>query len=111
MTKGRTVLLATALTLTSVAPAFGAASIRITDPQDQDFVNTGGGTPAPVTVTYQITGNICTGFRSSFAVQPYVNGVPVLCSGAGCGCDGTIENPAARRRGDAARPSDAECRR
>lgn len=44
-----------------------------------------------MTVTYQITENTCTGFRSSFAVQPYVNGVPVLCSGSGCSCDGTIE--------------------
>ena len=41
MTKRRAVLLATALFLASVAPAFGAASIQITDPQDQDFVNTG----------------------------------------------------------------------
>ena len=74
------------------APAFSAASIQITDPDDQEFVNVGGGAPAPVTVTYQITGNTCNGFRSSFAVRPYVNGVPVLCSGSGCSCDGTTEN-------------------
>lgn len=87
MTQHRTVLLAMTLVVASVTPAFGAASIQITDPQDQEFVNPGGGAPDPVTVTYQVTGNTCTGFRSSYSIVPYVNGVPVLCSGSGCGCD------------------------
>jgi hypothetical protein len=68
-----------------------AATIQIVTPSDQGFVNSGGGSPAPVEVTYQVTGNTCTGSRSSFNIVPYVNGEPVACAGD-CGCDGTTES-------------------
>ena len=84
--------LAVVFVVALTAQTFGAATVHITSPTDQTFVNPGGGTPGPIDVSYQVTGNTCTGFRSSFAIQPYVNGDPVLCSGSGCSCDGTTEN-------------------
>lgn len=75
----------------AVTPALGVATVVITSPQDQQHVNPGGGGLDPVDVTYQITGNTCIGFRSSYSVTPYVNGVAVSCAGSGCSCDGTTE--------------------
>src|SRR5262249_50362451 len=63
--------------------------IQVTAPLDQAFVNSGGGAPVPVDITYQVTGNTCPGVKSSFNVVPYVNGSPVACNGTGCSCDGT----------------------
>ncbi len=67
-------------------PVWSAPVITILSPADQAFVNTGGGPPATIDVTFQVTGNTCGGGGADFAIVPYVNGVPVLCSGAGCGC-------------------------
>jgi YD repeat-containing protein len=72
----------------SLHSTYAAVTIQVVTPLDQASVNSGGGAPATVDVTYQITGNTCIGSRSSFQVIPYVNGVAVDCFG-GCGCDGT----------------------
>jgi RHS repeat-associated protein len=66
-------------------------SIQIVNPVDQAFVNPTGGGPDLVEVTYQVTGNTCPGFRSTFGIVPRVNGMAVSCAG-GCGCDGTTES-------------------
>jgi YD repeat-containing protein len=78
--------------LFSATAAHAAATIQIMSPRDQSFVNPTGGPPDLVEVTYQVTGNTCTGFKSSFSIVPYVNGVAVSCGGSGCGCDGTTES-------------------
>lgn len=88
----RPTLAAVIALLVSATSAYAAATIQITSPLDQSFANPTGGPPDLVEVTYQVTGNTCTGFRSSFTIRPYVNGVPVLCGGSGCGCDGTTES-------------------
>jgi len=48
------------VTLLSVHLTEAAATIQIVTPSDQGFVNSGGGSPAPVEVTYQVTGNTYT---------------------------------------------------
>jgi YD repeat-containing protein len=88
----RQALVVLAALLASSLSAHAAATIQITSPQDQAFVNATGGPPDLVEVTYQVTGNTCTGFKSSFSIVPYVNGVAVSCGGSGCGCDGATES-------------------
>ncbi|MBZ5640319.1 MAG: DUF6531 domain-containing protein [Acidobacteriia bacterium] len=85
-------LVALAFTMVAASNAFAAPVIQITGPLDEANVNLTGGPPDLVDVTYQVTGNICTGVKSTYGIVPYVNGVPVLCSGAGCSCDGTSES-------------------
>jgi hypothetical protein len=83
------VLIATAALSSPIT--YAAATIQIVTPADQAFVNSGGGSPAPVEVTYFVTGNTCTQlFRRGFDVKAYVNGTQVLCNG--CGCDGTTQD-------------------
>jgi RHS repeat-associated protein len=76
----------------SATAAVAAPTIQITSPLDQSPVNPTGGPPDVVEITYQVTGNTCTGFRSSYGIVPHVNGAAVACAGSGCSCDGTSES-------------------
>ncbi len=85
MTRAR-LLVVPILAALAALPASAAPVITIVSPTDQAFLTSGGGPPATVDVTFQVTGNTCGGGGANFAITPYVNGAPVSCSGAGCGC-------------------------
>src|SRR5437867_4282359 len=88
MSRLKEIVLSALTLVASETLVHAVATVQITSPLDQAFVNPTGGGPDLVEVTYQVTGNTCPGAGSSFQIVPYVNGVPVLCSGS-CGCDGT----------------------
>jgi len=80
------------LLLVGASSILAAPVITITSPLDEANANPTGGANDPVDVTYQVTGNTCTGVKSTYAIVPYVNNVAVSCAGSGCSCDGTSES-------------------